>query len=129
MLERCYDKSSQAYKNYGGRGIVICNEWLDIRIFHNWAMGSGYKKGLTIERIDNNGPYSPENCKWATRKEQARNKRNNIHITFRGEDKILAEWSKILNIPEDTIKWRLDHGMSDEEALSHIKHKKRKKYV
>lgn len=124
MLERCYDKSSQAYKNYGGRGIVICNEWLDIKIFHEWAMASGYEKGLTIERMDNNGPYSPENCKWATMKEQQKNRRNNIFLTLNGETKILSVWARVLNIPPYTIKWRLDQGKTVEEALSTLRYGK-----
>ena len=84
IKDRCYAKSRKHYKDYGGRGISVCSEWHDLHAFFEWGMASGYKKGLTIDRIDTDGNYSPENCRWATAKEQCNNRRNNIQVTYHG---------------------------------------------
>lgn len=111
IKQRCYNPKDAAYKNYGGRGIKICDEWLDKEKgfinFYNWAINNGYKDNLTIDRIDNNGDYSPNNCRWVTMKIQANNTRHNKKITFKNETHTLTEWSEILNINLQTLAHRI----------------------
>lgn len=94
MKARCYNDKDAGYPNYGGRGVVICNEWLtDFMIFFNWANSQGWRKGLSIDRIDVNGNYEPINCRLVDMKVQSRNKRNNVNITAFGETKCAWDWS------------------------------------
>ena len=105
MKQRCYDTKSPAYHYYGGRGIIVCNRWHD---YANFFSDMGEKpEGLSIDRIDNNGPYSPENCRWANVKTQQRNKRNAHLITFRGETMSLAEWAEHLGVSWDQLHNRI----------------------
>ena len=99
MKQRCYKPNHPAYKNYGGRGIKVCDEWLnDFKAFYNWARKCGYSHKLTLDRINNNGNYEPSNCRWATRKEQANNTRSNIRYTVGEETHTIAEWSRIIKV-------------------------------
>lgn len=108
MRKRCYDKNCIDYKNYGGRGIKICAEWYrNCESFYNWAMNNGYADNLTIERIDVNKDYCPENCKWITKAEQSANRRNVIKIIFDGEMCSISEISKKTGIKHGTIDMRI----------------------
>ena len=99
-------KNNHAYKDYGGRGIKMCDEWRNNpKSFLDWAYESGYRKDLTIERIDVDGDYCPENCTWITRAEQQRNKRNNVKIIYNDEEYCLSTLCNILNIPEDSVRY------------------------
>lgn len=111
MKKRCYNPNCKRYKDYGGRGITVCDEWLKgFDFFADWAYANGYEEGLTIEREDVDGDYCPENCKWITRKEQAYNKRDSINVTYKGETKDLMVWCNELGLKYDTIHHRITHG-------------------
>lgn len=92
MKNRCHNPNTVDYKNYGGRGITICPEWQEFEPFYEWAMANGYSDDLTIDRIDVNGNYEPDNCRWATMKEQSRNRTDNCIVEINGERKILQDW-------------------------------------
>lgn len=126
MKQRCYDESLENYKDYGGRGIKICDEWMEYANFANWAKANGYKNNLSIDRIDVNGDYKPTNCRWVTMKQQNRNKTTTRYIELKGVKKSVGEWSEILNIPISTIINRLDRGCDAEEALN-TNYRRRKK--
>lgn len=124
MLRRCYDSSRKDYPHYGGRGIVVCEDWKEPggKGFENFLQDSKHFTGSggEIDRRDVNGNYCPENCKWATRKEQTRNTRFNHVIEYKGESKCLAEWSEILEIPYHMLQDRLVKlGWAVEKALTY----------
>lgn len=120
MKKRCYDPSSNRYYRYGARGIRICDEWLsDINAFREWAVNNGYKDGLTIDRIDVDADYSPENCRWITKEEQLQNTSRSVHIEFNGKTQTLAQWAHELDMPTSTLHNRIRvHGWSIERALT-----------
>lgn len=118
MRNRCNDKNSTSYKDYGGRGIFVCKEWNESYLeFKKWSLSHGYKEDLTIERIDNDGPYSPENCRFATRKEQAHNRRDTRLITIGKVTKPAKEWVKDCPVGYDALLGRLNSGWSESEAI------------
>lgn len=123
MILRCYDTENENYHRYGGRGITVCDEWMDIKNFTKWARSSGYEPSLTLERINNDGNYEPDNCRWATLIEQANNRRNNRFEKYNGQEHTIAEWSRILNIEPDLLYSRLGKGWSFKRAVEtpHIK--------
>lgn len=120
MQIRCFCKTDKNYPEWGGRGITICEEWLGedgfIR-FYEWAMANGYSDELSIDRKDNDGDYEPSNCRWITKAEQNRNKRNNVFLTYNGKTMTCAEWSKELGLNVGTVNNRLHKGYSIEECL------------
>ena len=117
---RCNNPKDKAYKNYGGRGIKVCKEWQDNpKAFCDWALANGWQKGLSLDRIDNNKGYSPDNCRWVTRKVQNNNRRCTPHITYNGETHTIKEWSDILGIKYHTLfvrintrNWGLDRAFN-----------------
>jgi hypothetical protein len=108
MKTRCSNANCENYKWYGGKGINVCDEWLTFYPFYLWAISNGYKENLTIDRIDSNKDYCPENCRWVTEIEQKRNQSNNRPITFNGQTKLAIEWAEITGISEKTICARID---------------------
>lgn len=121
MISRCYNKSNNRYENYGGRGIVVCDEWKNDKIkFFEWAFSNGYAENLTLDRINVNGNYEPSNCRWSTQKVQQNNRSNNRFVEFNGRTHTLGEWSEITGIKLATIWNRLNSGWSVEDALTTI---------
>jgi hypothetical protein len=123
MNYRCNNEDGLYFKDYGGRGIKICDEWANSNTdgfinFYNWAINNGYSDELSIDRIDVNGNYEPSNCRWATLKEQANNKRSTITLTVDGITHSISEWSELTGINKDTIETRKRLGWSDKEAVS-----------
>ena len=111
MKQRCENPNNNSYKNYGGRDIKVCEEWkCDFLNFYTWSVGNGYKENLTIERIDVNGNYCPDNCKWITSKEQSMNKTNSVYIEHKGETKHLVEWAVYFGVSHSTIQYHLEKG-------------------
>lgn len=111
MLQRCENPNASNYDLYGGRGITVCDEWHDIEVFEQWVKESNYQVGLTIDRIDVNKGYEPNNCRWATKKQQANNRRNTIYVTIDGLTKTLSEWSDFSGINRSTLNSRYCDGV------------------
>ena len=111
MKSRCYNENNKSYDDYGARGIKVCNEWKEsFESFKKWSLNNGYSKELSIDRIDNNGNYDPNNCRWVNRKIQGKNKRNNIYITINGETKGISEWAKHYGFDIELIYTRYNRG-------------------
>lgn len=117
MRQRCSNPNSKKYKNYGARGIRVCKRW---NYFPNFLKDMGAKPSPkhSIERIDNDGNYCPQNCRWATALEQGINKTNNVFLTAGGETRCISEWSRLLGISSGMIRHRIRRGWSHEDALS-----------
>lgn len=116
MKARCYNPEASHYDQYGGRGIKVCDQWKES--FEQFLKDMGLRPvGTSLERIDCDGDYKPDNCKWATAKEQASNRRNNATIDFNGEVLTVAEWSRRAGISTSTLLWRMRQGWSPEKIL------------
>lgn len=112
MISRCCSSSDKRYKNYGQRGIKVCDEWkgkTGFMAFYTWAIENGYQEDLTIDRIDVNGNYEPGNCRWITNKEQQNNRRDTVYLEHDGEKHSLAEWCEIYNLPYRLVHKRYSY--------------------
>lgn len=114
MKDRCYNPNVRSYKDYGARGIKICDEWIVPDNFFQWALSNGYREDLTIDRIEVNGNYGPSNCKWSTAKEQARNRRSNIEVEYQGKKMTLIEAAEKSNISYKVLNARYRRGARGE---------------
>ena len=121
MKRRCYNPEEKFYKDYGGRGIKVCDEWMDKKEGHSnfqkWAVENGWEEGRSIDRIDVNGNYEPNNCRWATPEEQANNRRNNNYVTINGVTKTTSEWARQIGISQNAFTGRINSGWTGEELL------------
>lgn len=104
--------------NYGGRGITVCDEWADFEAFYTWAMANGYAPGLQIDRADNNGGYSPENCRWVTPRENCNNRRNTARVKYGGKTYLLTELASMNGVTYNALSARLKNGWTVEQAVS-----------
>lgn len=121
MNLKCYDETHKSYSCYGGRGISVCEEWRkDYLPFREWALSNGYKDNLTIDRIDVNGNYEPSNCRWATIRQQANNRRTNHVIEANGEKHTLKEWSEILSVSEYVAWYYASRGYTGDRYYSKL---------
>ena len=125
MIQRCTNPNALAYKYYGGRGIRVCDEWMSYQQFY-LDMGDP-PKGMQLDRVDNNGNYSPDNCRWVSCKENQRNKRDNHVIKYRGEEKCLEEWAECTGQKANTIHTRIRRGWPIGEALGYVRHEPKNK--
>lgn len=123
MKSRCFNENEKCYKDYGGRGIKVCKDWSESFLsFYNWAIQNGYEENLTIDRIDVNGNYEPNNCRWVDLYVQANNRRDSINITYNGETKTLMQWCRKLNLNYPLVKQRIKRdGKNFEQAIKSCK--------
>lgn len=118
MKQRCTNPAVDNYCDYGGRGISVCDDWINFDGFYKWTLANGYQDGLSIDRVDNSAGYCPENCRWVDARAQANNRRNNKILEYNGERHTLSEWGDIVGIKSHTIGERLRKGWSVEKTLS-----------
>lgn len=129
MRQRCRDTNSKDYKNYGGRGIRVCQEWNDYLVFREWALTHGYSDSLTIDRIDNNRDYEPSNCRWASYQEQNNNLRSNSIVTYKGMEMTIAQLARMADMPYKLVLQRLSRGWTAEMAVTRPNQKEKKNHA
>lgn len=118
IKQRCYYNKNPNYKNYGERGIKVCDEWLnDFQAFYDWSINNGYRDCLTIDRIDVDGNYEPSNCRWVDNVTQQNNKRNTVYLSCNGKIQSIAQWSRELGIKQSTLYYRYHKGLTSYECL------------
>lgn len=120
MKTRCYNKNYYLFQHYGGKGVTVCDEWMGkdgFLKFREWAMNNGYEDNLSLDRIKNDKPYCPENCRWATMTAQQNNRTNNRVLTVNGEDDTMANMARKYNVKYHTIQARLQRGWSHQDAV------------
>ena len=116
MKQRCNNPTAHSFELYGGRGITVCEEWQNsFDAFYEWSMANGYADNLTIDRIEGNGNYCPENCRWDTMQTQQNNRANNRKVIYKGKEYTLSKLAEELNISSATLAWRLNHGWNENE--------------
>ena len=120
MKQRCNNPKNTYYDYYGGKGIAICDEWNDFEIFKMWANNNGYSDNLTIDRINGDLGYEPNNCRWITRKEQSQNIKSNRMITVDGVTMNVVQWSAFLGINKNTLTKRLNEGKTEQDFIKSI---------
>ena len=118
IKKRCLDKNSTTFMYYGGRGINLCDDWLDYSSFKKWSLENCYKENLSIDRIDNNGNYTPKNCRWVDKKEQANNRRTNHFLEYKGEKRSMMDWCRKLGLNYNKVRSRINsYHWTVEEAF------------
>lgn len=119
MKDRCYNPREESFANYGARGITVCDEWRDnFQAFYDWSISNGFNQSLSLDRIDNNGPYAPWNCRWVDRATQNRNTRRNRLVTVNGRTQTIMDWAIEKGVWETLIRRRLNAGWDAEKAVN-----------
>lgn len=120
MIKRCYNPKRQNYKWYEGRGITVCPQWHDFKTFVDWSLKNDYQLGLSLDRIDNNGNYTPDNCHWIPFRKQCLNRSSNQFLTYNGKTLTIVEWASVTGIKASTLYGRLQRGWTVEDTLTII---------
>lgn len=120
MHERCENPHRKDWRYYGGKGVKVCDEWSEFTAFAEWATRNGYSDNLTIDRVDVNGGYNPDNCRWVSWEKQMNNTTRNRRITADGKTLTLAEWAKESGIKYRTLQWRLSHGWDERRSVIQV---------